>query len=213
MNDPKETKHPSFGTIGWSRVHGRAENFFMSSLTHDSWVEIELTGAKKYRKSGKTWVSAADPRHIRVRLTEAQFAAFITTPNVFTGTPCTVTRLANKGVAPCPEDEQMVQFRREVGLKAKVAVGKANQALKGIEIALAKKGSPKKKDLREIQDQLQETVRELGANMPFLIQQFEEHMDDVYHDAAARFEGYMRGRAEELGFGVLAGKSDDLAIE
>ena len=68
---------------------------------------------------------------------------------------------------------------------------------------LAKKGAPKKGDLKSVQAKLETTIRELGSNVPYLVERFNGYMDDVYHDAAARFEGYLRGRAKELGLDLI----------
>jgi len=210
MKLEKEIRHPSFGRIGWSRIQGQKENFFMSSLTHQGWVEITIRGAHQTIREGETWVhSTGDPHHVTVQMTEAQFAAFITTPNRMEGIPCTITRLGKTAVAPCPEDEQMVHFKQELYSKANEALEQTKEALQAVKGLLKPKASIKKADLRAVQTKLETTLRELGANLPFLVEKFNEYMEGVYHDAAARFEGYLRGRARELGINVLKGKSEE----
>lgn len=58
------------------------------------------------------------------------------------------------------------------------------------------------------------TIRRIGKNLPFVVTRFNEHMDDVYHDALSRFEGSIRARSEELGLNVLRGDHfSTLALE
>jgi hypothetical protein len=213
--EKEERKHPSFGQIGWSRVRGLAScigrspsepsnNLFMSSLQHDGWIEIEIKGARKIREVSNTRVSSAScPTHIRVAMTEAQFASFVTTPNSGDGVPCTITRLNGDQVEDCPEDEEIIQFRQDLYGKAQTVLNEAEETLAKVNVLLGTPGSVKKRDLKEVKEGLMGTLRELGANMPYLLEQFNEYMDSVYFDACARFEGRVRSRAEQLGLQAM----------
>jgi hypothetical protein len=195
-----DKKHPSFGTVRWSRVTGTVDNLFMSSLKHGHFIELEITNATQTRRDyhQTTYHSSGNRPIIRVRMSEAQFAQFITTPNDGSGVPCTITRMDNQAVPQCPPDEQMVQFRTELHEDAKQVTHGARETLSRVR-AMLKGKTVRKGDLREIESQLEGLLRNVESNMPFLVKQFHEYMDGVFHDAVAQFEGHVTKRAIEAG--------------
>lgn len=196
----EETSHPSYGTIGWHRVSGQRENLFMSSLTHNTWVELEIRGAAKVRRDYHETVyhSVGQGNVVTVAMSEAQFAQFITSPNQGTGAPCTITRRGNTSVPQCPPDEQMIQFRKELLEDAKAVTEGAKETLKVIDQMLSQK-TLKKGDLHEVRAQVAALQSNVEANMPFLVKQFNEYMDGVFHDAVAALEGHIHQRLESVG--------------
>jgi len=197
-----DKKHPSFGTISWGRVQGYRENMFMSSLPHHNYIEIEIAEARVERELNDTWVSTGK-HHIRVALTENQFAQFITTPGRLPGIPCTISRLGGKLVEQPPPDEQMVQFRYELKESVKGVASQARKLEKSILGMLAGK-TLRKGDLKKVLALATATVGDINSNLPYIVKRFNEHMDTVLHDAMARFEGHVKAKLERLGIDALA---------
>ncbi len=195
----EEKEHPSFGAIAWSRVRGNPGPFFLSSLLHESYIEVEIKEAIQIRSLNETRLSTAGkPSIIQVRMTEAQFAQFITTPNQGPGVPCTLASKDRKPIEKCPPDEQMTAFRKDMDLDARIVTQQANKALEQVHEMLGGK-TVRKADLKALKGVLEKVVREVEANMPYLVTTFQEYMDDVYHDAMAQFESHVKVRARELG--------------
>ena len=181
----------------------------MSSLQHNGWVEIRVRGACKTRSGTHDTraSSSGEPIYIKLALTEAQFASFITTSNQGDGTPCTISVLNGKKVEDCPEDEQLIQFRQELHNDASRVTRTTRKALTELRKITPLEGTIRKKELREklerVQGLLATAVQDVDLNLPFLVQTFEEYMDGVFHDAVAQFEGHVKTRSEQLGFEAL----------
>lgn len=199
----KESRHPSFGLIEWSRTRGQRSNMFMSSLQHSTWITIRIRGARRIRSSTHdTRASGAgEQNHIEVSMTEAQFAAFISNPNQMDGVPCTISSIGGKRVEQCPDDDQLLQFQDELHSSANEVVREAKEALDQLN-SISIDGVIKKKELREqlhnVRSKLEATILGISSNMPFLVTQFNEHMEQIFGEAVAHYEGYVKVRKEEL---------------
>jgi hypothetical protein len=201
--NPEEIDHPSFGAISWSRVTGDRGPFFMASLKHTGWVEIEIHEARATVNGAHTRLSTAGKRSIvRVAMTEEQFARFITTPNRGSGAPCTITRREGLQIPQCPPDKQASQYRKEMETKARVTADSLKEALALLKKALAGK-TVRKGDLKDIQEEVARAAREVGANMPYLMKLFDEYLDTVTSEASAHFENHVRTRLDDLGISAL----------
>jgi len=212
--DDKERDHESFGVIGWSRVNGSRSNLFGSSLQHNGWIEITVQGAREIRSSthDTRFSPAGCPIHLQVCLSEAQFAAFLTTPNRGEGVPCTVQRIGERRLEECPKDEEQIQFREELDSVGKDILLYLTEAMKKVEEML-RGPSPKKGDLKEVKGKLEATYRDLQSNLPFLLEQYNGYMDSVFFDAVARFEGHVKSMTEQLGLEHLQEKQNKLSGE
>lgn len=195
MNEDRKT-HPSYGLISWGRVSGQ-QTLFMSPLEHHNYIEVTISEAATYRSINETRV-LGQKHIIRVAMTEAQFAQFITTPDRMPGVPCTIGRRDGQRVPDCPRDEQQLEFKRELKKDAKKVLTGVNELDAKVEEMLHGK-TVKKADLKKVRAIVQDLVRDAHSNMPYLLEQFHEYMDGVYHDAVALFEGHVQGRLRELG--------------
>lgn len=94
----RETReHPAFATINASRLQGRFD-LFGSNIPHQGAVQIEITGASLVFEGGRERVSEAPVSLVKLYMSEAQWAAFVSRQNQGLGTPCTLRR-APQGVA------------------------------------------------------------------------------------------------------------------
>lgn len=90
-------RHPSYGQIVLSRVQGTSRRLFGSNTTHNHTVRIEINEASMSGEHfGHSFLSGAGGRQLLViEMTESQWASFICSQGMGSGTPCTLQRRPN----------------------------------------------------------------------------------------------------------------------
>lgn len=199
----KDKEHPSFGSLSWARVSSNGhKDFYMSSVRPMNFISVKLTPSRQVQDGATTRAFSMGAPIFEVVMTEAQFAAFITTPNMGNGTPCTINYMQGEKVAPVPPDEQDQQYK-------KALQGTASNAAKNLDVALSKLDeilsgkSIRKGDLKDLKDEIQRSRANIGSTLPHILMLFDEHMERVREEAQATFEGAVKQRLVELGIGSL----------
>jgi hypothetical protein len=206
MTDKTTTEtHESFGLIGVSRFTCNPPLvMFGSSIRHHAGVAIEIHRAEKQRSLAGDHFFATQCL-IRLELSPAQFADFITSANIGDGVPCTLTRVMNKGMARCPETNERAtivqEFRDqmlELGNQLEGLITKARE--------LQAKPSINKGD-REQFVKLAETIQcQVANSLPFIHSQFNEAMDGVLSEAKADLDGWVGSMLRKMGTDALQQK-------
>lgn len=190
--DSVET-HPAYGMIGAARVSGHA-TLAGSDFRHQHYVIIELRGAKLYRgHSNDRWYG--DKSIARVALSEAQWATFVSTMNVGFGVPCTMEHLNGEripGIQPIVDRNK--QFKSEVKQTMQDALEKMQEA---------HDAAPTKK----LKAMIAKAMQEIRANVPFVEQQFGEHMENTVEKAKIEVSAYVTGAIQRAGLNALAEKN------
>ena len=192
MSEHSVKTHPSYAIVSWSRVRcGQGMDCYMSDIAHDTFVEVTISSAETHRSLHRDRTFPRDSL-CTIRMSELQFARFITTPNA-EGVPCTLTRKDGKFIESCPASNTIEQYRGEVDDTMGEMISQATDTIAQVQEMLKSK-SVKKADLREVASRLERTVRDMRGSLPFLTERFKEHMDSVYTDAVTSFEAHMTER-------------------
>lgn len=196
--------HPSFGFIRASRVTGDPGNLFDSVVRHRHFIEVEIGPAEQVRSPWCSRVHGASRGFITVRMSEAQFAAFITGLNVGSGTPCTIAMKDGKPIEPPAADKNTKEsFREDVRERLQGMQQRASDALRKVEELLGRKGSPTKTDLATIKAALYAIEQDLRENLPFAQQVFEETTEKVVASAKVEIEAHVAMMAQKAGLRAL----------
>lgn len=201
------TTHPAFAQIGAFRTSGGHTALYGSDFNHNAYITIRISASELHRSLNRDWhFSRAEI--IEVALSEAQWATFVSTPNVGSGTPCTLQHVqgARKPLLPDPTNRSD-QFRDEVKARLEKIVRSVEDAL----AALDGMGLPKGKTAA-LRETLRRLVTEMNSNLPFVASQFEEHMEDTVEKGKQEVHGYMVGMVQRAGLDALASNLP-LAIE
>ena len=179
MSLPDETKiqHESFGFIRASRVSGHTP-LFDSAVRHQHYVTVTVGRAEQARRYSDSYVQGREEL-ITVAMSESQFAQFITSMNVGSGSPCTLTRVGNQRVEPPPAD---INTRETFETEVKQAAVQVGEDLKdGVRLlkGLLANGKANKGDLAALLSQMEKVERELIQNMPFMMKQFAEGIEKL----------------------------------
>jgi hypothetical protein len=193
------SRHPAFGQIGASRVSG-SRALYASDFRHNAFMTIRIARSELRRDLSRDWHFARDEL-IEVALTEAQWATFVSAPNIGSGVPCTIQHIDRAMVPGLPDPASRVdQFRSE--MEAKLAKG-----IDGLKAMLAEidgLGLPKGK-AAYLKGGIEALLRDLSSNLPFVASQFSEHMEETVEKAKAEVHGYMTQALQRAGLEALGG--------
>jgi hypothetical protein len=201
------TTHPAFGQIGASRVSGRT-TLYGSDFQHNAFMTIRISRSELRRDLNRDWHFSRE-KIIEVALSEAQWATFVSSPNVGSGVPCTIQALHMRTVPGIPEPQSRVdQFSDET--KAALA-----ECLVKLDSALAEVGSLglSKVKAARVTEHLQRVRRNLSSTIPFVAKQFSEHMEETVEKAKVEIHGYMTGVLNRAGLDAIANGTLPLQIE
>lgn len=204
----KILEHPAFGLIGGSRVSGGAV-LFGSDFVHHNFVEIRISRAELHRDLSRDWTFGRNEL-VSVRLSEAQWATFVSSLNMGQGVPCTIHHTGN-GYAPgLPlrrEEDVTRQESREAleGLTAMV-----DEAIAEVKDGIGASLSQKKRDA--LIGSLQKLRRKVGDSLPFMAKSFDRHMEKTVERAKVEVNAYMQGAVMRAGMASLTGSNAPLQL-
>lgn len=189
MPDGEKKTHPTYGMIGASRVTCGTTGLyaFGSRIKHNAFIDITIRRASQERSLNRDWFFG-DKELITVRLTEAQWATFVSSMNVGFGVPCTLCHVMHEpqGEVPKPVDS-IAQAKHEARKEAASVMERLKSLCGRLKDAVV---NPKKTELKEIVRDLEVAVGNFPSNHEFLYKSFEEHVENVVTDAKASVEAH-----------------------
>lgn len=201
ITDENEVEHPSFGLVSFHHQAGRVKRLFGSHIAeHDHTVALRIKrGALKRSNTGDRYSPGDDL--IEVVLSAAQFAQLLTTMNVYSGTPCTITWFHGAVEEPPELPSEPANIRAE--FRARMAGIAESLAQKTKTVLDLLPASLKKGTRREIEHAVQSMVTEVAANAPFFVEQFQEATDRAVTAAKAEIDAVVTTVVTMTGFEVL----------
>lgn len=189
-------RHPAYGQIGASRVTcGPAgAQLYGSDFRHQHFVTIRISRSELHRGLSNDWPFAHD-EIIEVALSEAQWAAFVSTLNSGQGVQCTLQHVERKNVPQIKRrTDRRTQFRAEMSERLKLAL----DAMKGLarKIGDLKISGAAKKNLL---DDIRTAGEGLENSAGFIADQFDEHMEDTTEHAKIEINAYVENTLRRAG--------------
>lgn len=202
--EDKEESHPSYVVARFSRVTGNPGPLFGSSLAqHPSFVELEVVRATCQHHLGRDWIHSHGQPLITVKFSATQFAELLTTMNVGSGVPGTMSRFDGLDVPrPSFVDREIVKVRN--GFREKMArlAADVKRDRQEIQDIIAKKALTQA-DREIISRKLEKIDREIGANAPFMLESFEESAAKVVTAAKAEVDAFVMQAVVKAGMDAL----------
>ena len=200
--DNVEEKHPSFGVIHFSRSSCvPPRTLFGSSTKHTHLISFSVSRATQRRDLSNTWIHGGEVL-IEGEMSPSQFADMITSMNVDSGTPVTLTRVAGKAVERCTAISDRHRIEQEFAAEMKKTVAGMDELVTKA-LQLQAKASVTKADRQEIVN-LAETIRAKVTNsLPFIQSQFNEALDKTVSEAKAEVESFLNGAIKSVGLEAL----------
>lgn len=189
-------KHPAFAQIHASRVSqgGGGKVLYGSEFLHAHYVTIRIETSRVKRAVASDHYSP-DQSVVEVALSEAQWATFVSSMNHGSGTPCTLTWQAGEGYLPRLPSPRLE--REQITADVKERLDRAVEALKEV------KAHCKTKAANEAADA---AIREITANLPWVMKQFDEHTEKVIEKAKIEVEAYLSNAISRAGLEALQGQ-------
>ena len=208
------SNHPAFGLIGAYRQSGGAPNLFGSPIAHAAGcVKIEIMTA--HESNDRYSIRQVDDKKIvSVTLSEAQWAAFVSTMNVGCGVPCTINLRQVGPLEKMPEIDVETESERQKAMiqeRVRKDMAKLREAYEDLNALVKAKGTPTKAQLNEVLTKLLQAVGHAPSNYEFAGKLVEEHFDRVSTATKAELSAYVTRVAMQ--FPALAGANDQQTIE
>lgn len=192
--------HPAFGQIGVSRMNGRTV-LHGSDFEHHAFMAIRVHRSELHRDLSRDWHHARE-EIVEVWLSEAQWASFVSSPNIGEGVPCTLTRVGGEGRMPeIPHRQERDVVEQETRDHARMMAKRVHQAIADIEGELGRTMSQKKRDAVLVH--LRSLVQDLEANIPFHINSFDKHVEGTVEKAKIEIGAYVQNAITRAGLEAL----------
>lgn len=205
-----KTSHPSYGTLAFSRRTGGATPLFGSSIEHRDTIAMTLYHADITR--GLHQDNIYGGRAIaEVEMSYSQFAEAITSMNMGSGVPVTIRWTEKDGkIPPCDFVSKREQFTDEFKEKRKKATEDVQQLIKDVTELFSQKKALTKADKDAILNKLHHLNMDIGCNMDFIADQFNEQMDKTVMEAKGEIEAFMQNKVNSIATASLVEHRDEL---
>lgn len=200
-------RHPAFAQIGVSRVSGGHTALYGSDFNHNAYMTIRISRSELNRDLSHDWPFERE-QVIEVALSEAQWATFVSSPNMGSGVQCTLQYLQGEMIPGLPDPvSRSEQFAGEAKERLDRATRRLDQMLDEIDALGLPKGKAEK-----LRSEVRMARQDLASNLPFVAKSFAEHTERVTEHAKAEIHGYMTGVLMRTGVKALSEGALPLAL-
>jgi ElaB/YqjD/DUF883 family membrane-anchored ribosome-binding protein len=206
--DEKVFEHPSYCMVQFSRCQGNPGRLFGSPLQeHGSFVTLRVVEAERRHSLSRDWYFGGSKTIVEIYLSPMQFAELLTTMNVSSGVPGTL-RFHGQGpgkIAKPPEDEEIEADVVARGFKEDIErIGTELKELQAkAEEILGSKGPVKAEEKKEILNGINKMVRDIVANLPFVLESFQEATERTVKAAKAEVDAFVTTAVMATGLDAL----------
>ena len=205
-----ETSHPSYGTLAFVRRTGGATPLFGSSIEHRDTITMTLYHASITRGLHQDWIHGKKPI-AEVEMSYSQFAEAITSMNMGSGVPVTIRWTEKDGKIPsCNFVSKREQFVNEFRDKRKKATEDSQHIIQEVAELFEQKKSFTKADKEDILRKLFKLSQDIGCNMDFIADQFNEQMDKTVMEAKGEIESFCQNKVNSIASAALVEHKDEL---
>ena len=163
-------EEPAFAMMGFSRCQcsGEGMSLYGSNLKHSTIIKMTLSHSSRERGLSKNWFVGNDTI-AEVEMSQNQFSEMITSMNIGSGVPVTLTYTEKDGQIEPPSFDSVVdQHKTEFAKNSERVIGNSEELLaKAVDI-LAGGGSLKKAAREELLRDIQKLVQDVESNLPFM---------------------------------------------
>lgn len=204
------TPHPSYGTIMFNRSNSRVTPLFGSSIKHNNVITMELRHAEIERGLNRDWVYGKTPI-AEIEMSYSQFAEAITSFGCGSGVPCTIRYTEKDGRIPeCDFVSKREQFTDEFKGKTKEAMNESQQLIQDVTDLFSQKKALTKADKEAIISKLRKLSMDLGCNLDFIADQFNEQMDKTVMEAKGEIESFCQNKINAIANAALVEHKDEI---
>lgn len=202
-------KHPAFGMIGFSRISGGENTLFGSSIKHNDRIILKIKHGEQDRYLHEDWYYGHG-LITEVEMSYSQFAECITAMNVGDGVPCTIRYTEKDGHIPAiaKNESKREQFRSEFSDTILKAMKQVQEEIEVIQKSLDDKKNLGVKDRKEMISKLQQVKYNIGRNLDFCVEQFDEQMEKATMEAKGEIEAFCQNKINSIAQAALVENKD-----
>jgi hypothetical protein len=192
--DRRVFNHPAFGQITVHRISGHRA-LYGSDFEHSGFVRVAIHESELNRDLSRDW-HFAKREIVAIDMSEAQWAAFVSSFNQGSGVPCTIAHREGRAIPEFPLRDEGQEYKVEADAKLSASIESLKKTIKIVEentVGLTKAKAA------AILAPLQKTLQELQANLPFVAQSFGEHMETRVEKAKVEVNAYMTNTLARAG--------------
>ena len=203
-----KTTHPAYGTILFNRAYGGKSTLFGSSIEHCNVITLELRHADITRDYHSDSIFG-NKLIAEVEMSYSQFAEAITSFGQGTGIPCTIRYTEKDGKIPqCDFVSKRKQFTDEFKGKIEGAMDESQQLIQDVTDLFSQKKTLTKADKEVIIGRLRKLSMDIGCNMEFVADQFNEQMDKTVMEAKGEIESFCQNKINAIASAALVEHRD-----
>lgn len=189
-----QTSHPSYGTLLFNRAYGGKTPLFGSSIEHSNVITMELRHADITRGLNRDDIFGGKPI-VKVEMSYSQFAEAITSFGQGTGVPVTIRYTEKDGkIPPCDFVSKREQFTGEFKEQTDKAMEKSKELINEVAELFSSKKTLTKADKENILKKLNMLNYDIGSNIGFIADQFNEQMDKTVMEAKGEIESFCQNK-------------------
>lgn len=205
----KRINHPAFGIISAARVSGGHSALFDSDFTHQHYMTLTIKTASVRRDLSNNWNFGGEEL-IEIAMSESQWATFVSSLNVGSGTPCTLRHVCGEYRPQLPNpDAPSKQFKEEL-CKSMSAM---QDELKSLAASLKSEGAIGKKRANELSENLSRLAERFSSNVTFVANQFDEHVERTIENAKIEVNAYANNLVTKTGIDALRNVPPGIAYQ
>lgn len=193
-----KTSHPSYGTLLFNRAYGGKTSLFGSSIEHGNTITMELRHADITRELNRDDIFGSKPI-VKVEMSYSQFAEAITSFGQGTGIPVTIRYTEKDGkIPPCDFVSKREQFTGEFKKQTDKAMEKSKELIDEVAELFSSKKTLTKADKENILKKLNMLNYDIGSNIGFVADQFNEQMDKTVMEAKGEIESFCQNKINAI---------------
>lgn len=190
--------HPAYAQIGASRVSGGAV-LYGSDFLHQNYIRVRIAPSELKRSLANDWFHGSNRPYIEIDLSEAQWATFVSSMNVGNGVPCTLAYRDGESIPGLPRPvDRTEQFSGEV----RERMDKAISELDRLREMIGASGLSQKKQA-ELLGAVEKAATNMGSNVRYVAEQFDEHMERTIEGAKTEVNAYVMNGVMRAGLAAL----------
>lgn len=205
-----KTSHPSYGTLLFNRAYGGKTPLFGSSIEHSNVITMELRHADITRGLNRDDIFGNKPI-VKVEMSYSQFAEAITSFGQGTGIPVTIRYTEKDGRIPSYDFvSKREQFIGEFKEQTNKAMEKSKELINDVVELFSSKKTLTKADKENILKKLDMLNSDIGSNIGFIADQFNEQMDKTVMEAKGEIESFCQNKINAIASAALVEHRDEI---
>lgn len=189
---------PYMVTVKAARIQGN-KVLFDSEHRHQNYITLSINSATRERGLSHDWIHG-HREIIQVAMSEAQWAAMISSLNFGSGVPATLQHMKGERIEQpeLPEDK-IEHFSNEMVEAITDVIARIEELQKG-------------KHTKATKFELGVIVSHLRSNIPFVADSFDKHMEERVEKAKTEIEAHMNNAVQRAGLDALLTQANAMTL-